>query len=292
MSASGREPSGREPSGRGDELLIVGLFGISVLAALGLAVLYWQGGQVQVEGVLLAIAAGSIGVGLILWSHRLLPNIEQFEDREVLSGSPEQRAAFDEDLEYGNVFTRRALLRASLGTSVVALGIAFLFPLRSLGPRPTDAALNDSPWRAGRRLIGSDGRAVLLADVPQDALVTVFPEGALNSESGQAVLVRVEPALLQPLPGREHWSPDGLVAYSKVCTHAGCPVGLYEASTHQLLCPCHQSTFDVLDGAQPIFGPAAQRLPQLPLAVDADGYIYATGGFSEPPGPSFWNRPV
>ena len=292
MSASEREPSGRESSGRGDELLIVGLFGVSVLAALGLAVLYWQGGQVQLEGVLLAIAAGSIGVGLILWSHRLLPNIEQFEDREALSGSPEQRAAFDEDLEYGHVFTRRALLRASLGTSVVALGIAFLFPLRSLGPRPTDAALNDTPWRSGLRLIGSDGRAVLLADVPQDALVTVFPDGALNSESGQAVLVRVDPALLQPLPGREHWSPDGLVAYSKVCTHAGCPVGLYEASTHQLLCPCHQSTFDVLDGAQPIFGPAAQRLPQLPLAVDADGYIYATGGFSEPPGPSYWNRPV
>ncbi|HEY3833154.1 MAG TPA: Rieske 2Fe-2S domain-containing protein [Acidimicrobiia bacterium] len=292
MSGSPREPSRPDAGGRGDELAIVVLFLISALAALGLAVLYWRGGQVQVEGVLLAIAAGCIGIGLILWSHRLLPNAEQVEDREALSGSAEERAAFDEDLQYGHVFTRRALLRASLGTSVVALGIAFLFPLRSLGPRPTDAALNDTPWRPGRRLIGSDGRPVRLADVPQDSLVTVFPDGALNSETGQAVLVRVDPTLLQPLPGRAHWSPRGLVAYSKVCTHAGCPVGLYEASTHQLLCPCHQSTFNVLDGAKPIFGPAAQRLPQLPLAVDADGYIYATGGFSEPPGPSFWNRPV
>jgi ubiquinol-cytochrome c reductase iron-sulfur subunit len=75
-----------------------------------------------------------------------------------------------------------------------------------------------------------------------------------------------------------------------VCTHAGCPVGLYEAASHQLLCPCHQSTFDVLDGARPVFGPAAVRLPQLPLAIDADGYVYATGGFSDPPGPTFWDR--
>jgi ubiquinol-cytochrome c reductase iron-sulfur subunit len=140
------------------------------------------------------------------------------------------------------------------------------------------------------RLVTEEGRAVRAANVPADGLVTVFPAGAPSSESGQAVLVRVDPDIIRPLPGRADWMPEGLIAYSKVCTHAGCPVGLYEATSHQLLCPCHQSTFDVLDGAQPVFGPAATRLPQLPLAIDAQGYLYATGGFSEPPGPTYWDR--
>jgi ubiquinol-cytochrome c reductase iron-sulfur subunit len=118
----------------------------------------------------------------------------------------------------------------------------------------------------------------------------VFPEGSPGSADGQAVLIRVAPGLLHPKPGREDWSPGGLVAYSKICTHAGCPVGLYQADSHQLLCPCHQSTFDVLRHAIPQIGPAAAPLPQLPLAIDADGYVVARGDFSEPVGPSFWRR--
>jgi ubiquinol-cytochrome c reductase iron-sulfur subunit len=283
-------PRRTDRSDRRDELVIVVTFLVAIAAAAGLAVLYWRGGQPQVEGTLLAIAAGAIAVGLITWSHRLLPNGEEIEVREIGDSSSESRAAFDEDLARGQVFTRRTLLRRTLGASVAALGVAFLFPLRSLGPRPDDRVLNGSPWHKGLRLVSSNGTPVRARDVPADGLVTVFPHGAVNSETGQAVLMRVDPALLRPLPGREHWSPQGLVAYSKVCTHAGCPVGLYEASSHQLLCPCHQSTFDVLDGAKPIFGPAAVRLPQLPLAIDLDGYVYATGGFSAPPGPSFWDR--
>ena len=80
------------------------------------------------------------------------------------------------------------------------------------------------------------------------------------------------------------------IAYSKICTHVGCPVGLYQADTHELLCPCHQSTFDVLDGARPRFGPATRSLPQLPLAVDGDGFLTAQSDFTEPVGPGFWNR--
>jgi ubiquinol-cytochrome c reductase iron-sulfur subunit len=106
----------------------------------------------------------------------------------------------------------------------------------------------------------------------------------------QVVLVRVEPSLLRPLAGRADWAPEGLIAYSKVCTHAGCPVGLYEVQTHQLLCPCHQSAFDVLDGARPVFGPAAAELPQLPLAIAADGTLEATADFSAPVGPAFWHH--
>jgi ubiquinol-cytochrome c reductase iron-sulfur subunit len=107
----------------------------------------------------------------------------------------------------------------------------------------------------------------------------------------QALLIRVDPALLRLPAGRSGWAPRGYIAFSKFCTHAGCPVGLYRASTHKLLCPCHQSTFDVLEGARPVFGPTTRALPQLPLDVDAEGYLRAKGDFSAPVGPGFWELP-
>jgi ubiquinol-cytochrome c reductase iron-sulfur subunit len=127
-------------------------------------------------------------------------------------------------------------------------------------------------------------------DVPMGGLVTVFPEGAPGSADSQAVLMRVEPNLLQLAADRKDWAPDGYVVYSKICTHAGCPVGLYEAQRHELLCPCHQSTFDVLRGAKPVFGPAAVSLPQLPIEINANGQLVARGDFSDPVGPAFWHR--
>jgi ubiquinol-cytochrome c reductase iron-sulfur subunit len=275
---------------RRDTFLIAASFAVSVAAALGLAILYWQGGQPQWEGALLAVSSAGIAVGLIMWSHRLLPNDPEVEDRVDMGSSSRERAELDADLDRGQVLSRRRVLRRFLMAAVGAMGVAFLFPLRSLGPRPSDRELDASPWKAGTRLVTQDGAAVLAVDVPADGLVTAFPEGAVDSESGQVVLVRVDPGLVRPLPGRQSWTPQGLVAYSKVCTHAGCPVGLYEASSQQLLCPCHQSTFDVLNAAEPVFGPAAKRLPQLPLAIDSTGHVIATGGFSEPPGPAFWDR--
>jgi ubiquinol-cytochrome c reductase iron-sulfur subunit len=120
------------------------------------------------------------------------------------------------------------------------------------------------------------------------SVITVFPQGREGSADSQAVLIRVEDGALQLPPDRLAGAPGGLVAYSKVCTHAGCPVGLYETQTHRLLCPCHQSTFDVLRGAQPVFGPAARPLPQLPIEIGPDGLLRATGDFTEPVGPGFW----
>jgi ubiquinol-cytochrome c reductase iron-sulfur subunit len=238
------------------------------------------------------VGTGGIAVGMITWAHRLLPQGPFVEDREAMGTPDADRATFESDLDRGGVVTSRRVILRSLGASLVALGAAFLFPVRSLGPRPSADDLNGSPWVRGRRLVTADGTPVVAADVPPNSLVSVFPEGHLDSQTGQAVLVRVDASLLRPLPGRESWTPGGLLAYSKLCTHAGCPVGLFEASTHQLLCPCHQSTFDVLRGAKPIFGPAAVALPQLPLVVDASGFVRAGGGFSGSPGPSFWNRSV
>ena len=120
----------------------------------------------------------------------------------------------------------------------------------------------------------------------------VYPEGSIGDEKAQTVLIRVDERFLQMPKERADWAPMGYLAYSRVCTHAGCPVGLYQKQTHLLLCPCHQSTFDVLKGAEPTGGPAARPLPQVPLYVDADGTLRAAGGFSTPPGPGFWGMPA
>ena len=122
-------------------------------------------------------------------------------------------------------------------------------------------------------------------------MLTAFPEGDPGSAQGQVAVLRVDPASIHAVRGRQSWSPDGLLVYSKVCTHAGCPVSLYLADSHQLLCPCHQSSFDALRGARPVQGPAARPLPQLPVTVDADGTLLATGDLSAPIGPAWWSRP-
>jgi quinol---cytochrome c reductase iron-sulfur subunit len=264
-------------------------FLVSAGAAIGLAVVYGRGGNPQVEGALILASFGALGAGLVTTAHRLLPDEPFEEEREPLPTTPEDRRAFAEDFDRGESVTRRRLLIASLVAAVGAIGAALLFPIRSLGPSP-GTSLERTPWRRGKRLVNEEGAAVVADEVPLDGLVTVFPEGAVGSADGQVVLVRVRPELLRPIEGREDWSPNGLIAYSKVCTHAGCPVGLYESQTHQLLCPCHQSAFDVLDGARPGFGPAARALPQLPLEIDADGFVVARRGFLEPIGPAYWNR--
>ncbi len=272
-----------------DELIVSSCFLVAAAAGVGLAVTYGLGGQTQVEGLLLGIALLGIAAGLILWSHRLLPLGPVTSEREELGSPPEVDQAVQEELQRGGLSRRKAISR-SLGLALAALGAGLALPVRSLGPSPGRALL-ETPWGGGRRrLVTSDGTPVRAADVPTDGLVTVFPEGFPGSADGQAVLIRVDPGLIHPRPGREGWTPDGLVAYSKVCTHAGCPVGLYQPETRTLLCPCHQSTFDVLRGAKPLVGPAAVELPQLPLAIDDDGVVVGTGEFSDPVGPSFWHR--
>jgi ubiquinol-cytochrome c reductase iron-sulfur subunit len=274
----------------GAEGAVIACFLVSAACALALAVVYILGGQPQAEGALLGASLLGLGTGLVLWAHFFLPHGPYVQERETLPSAPAEREAFEEALDRRGVMTRRRVILASLGTALGALAVAFVFPVRSLGPNPGNA-LETTPWRRNRRAVTSDGSAVLAADVPLDGLVTVFPEGHVDSADGQVVLLRVRPERIHALAGRESWSPEGLIAYSKVCTHAGCPVGLFETTTGQLLCPCHQSAFDALHGADPVVGPAARALPQLPLAVDADGFVIAQSDFHEPVGPSYWSRP-
>jgi ubiquinol-cytochrome c reductase iron-sulfur subunit len=272
------------------ERRIATAFIASTLGALGLAVVYVRGGQPQLEGALLAVSMGGLGVGLILWAKYLLPSEPVIGEREALGSSPEEREAFEASFERGErELGRRTLLTRALVGAVSALGLALLFPLRSLGPNP-GRALETTAWRSGSRLAREDGTLVRVGDLEVGGIVTVFPEDHLDADDAQVVLVRVDPDALRPRAGRESWSPEGYVAYSKICTHVGCPVGLYRQTTHSLLCPCHQSTFDVLDGARPIFGPATRSLPQLPLMVVENGVLAAQRDFTEPVGPGYWNR--
>lgn len=271
------------------ERIGVAAFVVAALAATAFAVSFWTGGEhTQLQGLLLGVAFVGIGLGLALWANRLLPGREHTEARTALRATPDEVAAVNAELDRGELVARRVWLRRSAIAAGGALGVALVSPLRSLGPRPGNALLRTA-WHGGARVVTADGELVFAAQVPDSALLTVFPQGAVGAADAQAVLVRVDPTLLRLAPRRASWAPDGLVAYSKVCTHAGCPVGLYEAEIHQLLCPCHQSSFDVLHGAEPVSGPAAWPLPQLPLTVDDDGVLRATGDFSSPVGPGWWS---
>lgn len=258
---------------------------ISILASIGLVGVYLAGGDRTAEGILLGLALGGLGAGVVLWT-RLLDTGPETEEREPLESRPE--AGGEPIALRPEGLTRRSLLVRLVVGAGGALAAALAIPTLSLGPRP-GASLFRTSWRAGVRVVDEDGSPIRPLDLPLEGVRTVFPEGAVGSADSQTQLIRVEEDLLELDPERREWAIEGVVGYSKICTHAGCPVGLYRAQAHQLLCPCHQSTFDILRGAVPVFGPAARPLPQLPLDVDDDGYLIARGDFPEPVGPSFWN---
>ncbi|MFN2590286.1 MAG: ubiquinol-cytochrome c reductase iron-sulfur subunit [Actinomycetota bacterium] len=261
----------------------------SFAASIGLVVVYLAGGQPQIEGLLLLVVLGGIGVGLVTWGHRLLPQGPYVQAREPLTSTQVQRRAVAESFERrGQAMGRRTFMGKLLALALGALGVVAVFPIRSLGPSP-GRSLFRTKWRRGLRVVTSDGFPVSGTDLEVGSVLTVWPEGFVDEADSQVVLIRMNPSGFRPLPGRETWSPDGYLAYSKICTHAGCPVGLYEARTQRLFCPCHQSVFDAVDGAKPLAGPATRPLPQLPLEIDPMGVLRARGDFSDPVGPAFWN---
>ncbi|MFN2488322.1 MAG: ubiquinol-cytochrome c reductase iron-sulfur subunit [Actinomycetota bacterium] len=267
--------------------LISSAFAVSMLASIALMVLYVLGGQVQLEGLLLGLALGALGIGVVAWASYLLDEPERVEERRSPATSERGRREATEALGVEQVTRRRLLVRLG-GGALGTLGAALAIPSLSLGPSPGSDLFN-TPWSSGARVVDDNDQPLRPQDVEFSSVTTVFPAGHVGAADAQVLLLRIEEELLR-LPGsRANWTPQGCVAYSKICTHAGCPVGLYRAQAHQLLCPCHQSTFDVLRGAVPVFGPAARPLPQLPLSVDGDGYLIATGDFSAPVGPSFWD---
>lgn len=272
------------------------LAGLSFAAAfcsgVGFLFIYWSGGSNQALGGCLAGFLGLLAVGLVIHAHLLVVHKEASEPRENVESSPEERAAAAEDFRSGELeLQRRGMLKwmAAIGLGTVA--VMFVSLLRSVMPNPF-LDLYTGVWKPGQRLMTRDGKPVRADDLSPGNTTIVFPEDSIGSEKAQTVLIRVDPRLLELPSGRSDWAPLGYLAYSRVCTHAGCPVGMYEKTAHLLMCPCHQSTFAVLRAAQPTGGPAARALPQLPLYVDAEGNLRAGGGFTAPPGPGFWGMPT
>jgi ubiquinol-cytochrome c reductase iron-sulfur subunit len=257
-------------------------------------------------GTSLSVALLALGTGSMIWVRHLTPNIEIEEERHDLRSDPEQRRAFQKEFAEGAAIsqvTRRPLVRRTLLLATAPLALAPLVLLRDLGPLPqTD--LRHTVWKKGLRAVTLGGlRPLTPADIPTPgSMITVIPEGYQDDDDALAkagvILIKFAPGQLHvptnydggTLVSTMNWTIDNIVAYSKICTHVGCPVALYEQTTHHILCPCHQSTFDAANGANVIFGPAARALPQLPLMLTSEGYIAAASDFTQPVGPSFWER--
>lgn len=251
-------------------------------------------------GLGITLGLMGIGIGAVHWAKTLMPDAEVSEERHLARSSEEDRARAIEiikiaDQESG--FTRRKLIRRSLYTALVAFPLPAIFFFADLGKDATDK-LRHTMWKKNVRLVRDPfGTPIKASDVTVGSVFHVIPEGLneahhkLEEKAKAAVLlVRLDPKDLKEEDRKKGWSYDGIVAYSKICTHVGCPVALYEQHTHHLLCPCHQSTFDVTEHCKVVFGPAARPLPQLPITVDKDGYLVAQSDFEEPVGPSFWER--
>lgn len=278
-------------SARRTEWAIAACFVAAAAAGVALAVVYWTGGQPQAEGILLGVVLGGIGVGLAAWAKRFLPTDERTEERPPPGSTDEDVAAFAQAFEAGEVpLQRRKLLGRLLLGAFGALAVALVFPIRSLGPRP-GIGLSVTPYRGGRRLVDRAGEPIAADRLQVGSVLTAWPDVEDRPADSSTLVIRLGADVELGDGTRAEWVVDGIVAYSKLCTHTGCPVGLYQQQEHLLLCPCHQSTFDVVDGARPVFGPAVRPLPQLPLGVDGDGNLVATGDFEEPTGAGYWDLP-
>ncbi len=270
--------------------------GISAAAALaggvGFLIAYWTYGDTQTLGGMLAVFFAGLALTLTLNARRLTNQKLAVEPREELRSSAPQRSALAADFQISESdMSRRGLLRTMTAAGAGLMAAMSVSLLRSMIPHPY-RALESRIWRRGQNLMMENGRPVRAGDLLPGSTVVVFPEDQIGSEEAQTVLIRVGDDDLKILGKNKFVAPGGYLAFSRVCTHAGCPVGLYEKTTHLLMCPCHQSTFDVLRGARPTGGPAAQPLPRLPLCIDTKGYLRAAGGFNQPPGPGFWGMPT
>ncbi|MGC1419599.1 MAG: Rieske 2Fe-2S domain-containing protein [Acidimicrobiales bacterium] len=278
------------------ERVIAVCFVLGTLCVAGFGACYWINAKPWTLGATLGGGLTFLGIGLVAWGKYLMPQGPFVEERHVLANAQEDRDALAASIVQrgGDVMKRRKVLGGLLGGGLGIFSVVALFPLlRSMGPLPKKT-LDHTDWRKGSYAVDITGRRVHVGDLAVGSIVTVFPEGTQNTDRGQAVdqtvLIRISNENFTTRKGRETWGPKGYLAYSKLCTHLGCPVGLYEQELQVLVCPCHQSTFNVLNGAVPEFGPAPRPLPQLPLFVDASGFIRAQNGYDQPVGPGFWER--
>jgi ubiquinol-cytochrome c reductase iron-sulfur subunit len=305
------------------ERQIATLFGLSAVFTLLFCVSYFVfqvgddpdviagfGASNVALGGCLGLALLLIGIGTIQWARKLMSDHEIIEYRHPGASTKEDVEETLVALRTGaeeSGIARRPLVRNSLLGAMALLGLPAIIALRDLGPLPGDKLFH-TIWKKGMRVVQDvDGAPIRPQDMQVGQLINgepaiFFEENAqgepvvegveLQTQKAKAavIIVKMQPDDIKPAKGRENWGVEGVLCYSKICTHVGCPISLWEQQTHHLLCPCHQSTFDLADNGRVVFGPAARAVPQLPLSVDDEGYLIATSDFTEPVGPSFWER--
>jgi ubiquinol-cytochrome c reductase iron-sulfur subunit len=297
------------------ERVVAACFILATLAGIGFIAAYvgLEVGSVDAVfrsnlalGLSMSVVFLAMAAGAVIWVRHLMPDVELTEERHPMASAPKDRKAFAETFAEGteaSQFVKRPLLRRTLIAASLPLVAAPVVLLRDMGPLP-GTTLRHTVWRKGTRLLAyGSNRPLTPGDFSSPGgMITVIPAGSQDNQdalaAATAIIIKFAPGELQfgkpgqPQPGTvvPNWTVDNIVCYSKICTHVGCPAALYEQTTHHLLCPCHQSTFDAPRGAQVLFGPAPRPLPQLPITTDAQGYLVAQSDFQEPVGPSFWER--
>ncbi|SCF56891.1 ubiquinol-cytochrome c reductase iron-sulfur subunit [Streptomyces sp. Ncost-T10-10d] len=304
-----------ERAAKRSERAVAFMFTLSMLATIGFIASYvifpvdkivyiWPFGHVSALnfslGLTLGVALFAIGAGAVHWARTLMSDVEVADDRHAIEAEPEVKAKVLADFAAGaeeSAFGRRKLIRNTLFGALALVPLSGVVLLRDLGPLP-EKKLRNTLWAKGKQLINMNTMEPLRPeDVAVGSLTFAMPEGLkedaedFQNQIAKAALmiIRIEPKNIKDKRERE-WAHEGIVAFSKICTHVGCPISLYEQQTHHVLCPCHQSTFDLSDGARVIFGPAGHALPQLRIGVNSEGNLEALGDFEEPVGPAFWER--
>ncbi|MFF2961217.1 Rieske 2Fe-2S domain-containing protein [Streptomyces sp. NPDC057963] len=304
-----------ERAAKRSERTVALMFTVSMLATVGFIASYvvfpvdkivyiWPFGHVSALnfslGLTLGVALFAIGAGAVHWARTLMSDVEVADDRHAIEATPEVKAKVLADFAAGaeeSALGRRKLIRNTMFGALALVPLSGVVLLRDLGPLP-EKKLRNTLWAKGKQLINMNTMEPLRPeDVAVGSLTFAMPEGLsedaedFQNQIAKAALmiIRIQPENIKDKRERE-WAHEGIVAFSKICTHVGCPISLYEQQTHHVLCPCHQSTFDLSDGARVIFGPAGHALPQLRIGVNSEGNLEALGDFDEPVGPAFWER--
>ncbi|MDX2599156.1 Rieske 2Fe-2S domain-containing protein [Streptomyces caniscabiei] len=304
-----------ERAAKRSERTVALLFTVSMLATVAFIASYlvidvdksiyvWPIGHISALnfalGMTLGLSLFCIGAGAVHWARTLMSDEEIADERHPIEAAPEVKAKVLADFKQGakeSALGRRKLIRNTMFGALTLFPLSGVFLLGGLGPAP-GTKLRHTTWAKGKKLVNMNTNEPLRpSDVAVGSLTFAMPDGLSehdhdfqkNIAKDALMIVRIQPDDIKDKRELE-WSHEGIVAFSKICTHVGCPISLYEQQTHHVLCPCHQSTFDLADGGRVIFGPAGHALPQLRITVGEDGYLEAVSDFEEPVGPAFWER--
>ena len=293
------------------------MFGLSALLTIAFVVVYFAVptstfinlgpvGVLQLSNLLLGLTLGLaillIGLAAIQWAKKLMADEEIVDERHPVGSPQEDKEAAAALFQTGvaeSGFVERKMIRRTLIGALLLFPVPLIVLLKDMGPPPGDS-LRHTIWRKGSRIVADvTGLPIKPGDLNIGTLVSASPEdldkvqeleGNQNARAkASIILIRMRPEEIKAQQGR-NWDYQGILAFSKICTHVGCPIALYQQRTHALLCPCHQSTFDLSDAGKVVFGPAARPMPQLPITVDEEGFLVAQSDFQQPVGPSFWER--